>query len=205
MTDSWNTIADWYAERVRSGSALHDFARDHLLGCLPEDLGGQHIVDLGCGEGILTRALAARGASVLGIDPAPRMIDNAWAAEDVTPTGARYAVDDGCVLATVDSDSVDWVTAGLSMNNVPDLAATLSAVDRVLVRGGSLVFSVPHPCFEAPHATWIEGGDGGARRVVGDYLAEGFWRSSNPEGPVGLGISTECCPPMSMAWSDTGF
>ncbi|ELP70618.1 methyltransferase domain protein [Streptomyces turgidiscabies Car8] len=181
-TDSWDTIADWYAERLRSGSAMHEFARDVLLDELPRDLRGQRILDLGCGQGLITRALAARGGSAVGIDPSPRMIEHARAAEEGGSSGARYAVDDGCSLATVATSSVEWVTAGLSLNNVPDLAAALTAVRRVLVPGGVLVFTVPHPCFEAPHAWWGDDGDERPCRVVGDYFAEGFWRSANPDG-----------------------
>ncbi|WP_405527569.1 class I SAM-dependent methyltransferase [Streptomyces canus] len=182
MTETWDTIADWYAERVRSGSAMHEFARDVLLDGLPADLHGQRILDLGCGEGLITRALALRGGSVVGIDPSPRMIGHARAAEEATPSGARYDVDDGGSLATVAAGSVEWVTAGLSLNNVPDLAAAISAVRRVLVPGGRLVFTIPHPCFESPHARWSGGADEPPGRVVGNYLAEGFWRSANPDG-----------------------
>ncbi|UIX35689.1 class I SAM-dependent methyltransferase [Streptomyces sp. GQFP] len=182
MTDTWDTIADWYAERVRAGSAMHAFAHDVLLGRLPTDLRGQRILDLGCGEGLITRALAGRGGSIVGIDPSPRMIGHARAAEESCPSGARYAVDDGCSLATVESGSVEWVTAGLALNNVPDLAAAVGAVRRVLVPGGQLVFTVPHPCFEAPYARWSDDGGELPGRVVGSYLAEGFWRSANPDG-----------------------
>jgi len=181
MTESWDTIADWYARHLRSGSALHDFSRDILLDRLPGDLAGQPVLDVGCGEGTITRAVAERGATVLGIDPVPRMIDHARAAEAERPTGAVYAVDDAQILGTVPAGSAGWVTAGLALNNVPDLAAALGAIHRVLADRGHLVFTVPHPCFEAPHATWADAGDGAARRVVGDYLDEGFWRSSDPE------------------------
>ncbi|WUO77863.1 class I SAM-dependent methyltransferase (plasmid) [Streptomyces canus] len=74
------------------------------------------------------------------------------------------------------------MTAGLSLNNVPDLAAAIRAVRRVLVSGGHLVFTVPHPCFEAPQARWSGGADEPPGRVVGNYLVEGFWRSANPDG-----------------------
>ncbi|MCL7382476.1 class I SAM-dependent methyltransferase [Streptomyces sp. 35G-GA-8] len=77
---------------------------------------------------------------------------------------------------------MDWVTAGLSLNNVPDLDAALAAVHRVLAPDGVLIFTVPHPFFEAPHAAWTETEEGTTRRIVGDYLAEGFWRSSNRNG-----------------------
>ncbi|MEV7732875.1 methyltransferase domain-containing protein [Streptomyces sp. NPDC088921] len=161
---------------------MHEFARDVLLGGLPADLHGQRILDLGCGEGLITRALAMRGGSVVGIDPSPRMIRHAQTAEQAHPSGALYALDDGTSLATVAAGSVEWVTAGLSLNNVPDLAAAISAVRRVLVPGGHLVFTIPHPCFEAPHARWSGGVDEPPGRVVGNYFAEGFWRSANPDG-----------------------
>ncbi|WP_371794209.1 class I SAM-dependent methyltransferase [Streptomyces sp. NBC_01718] len=182
MTDSWDTIADWYAELLRSGSAIHDFGRNILLDYLPTVLAGQRVLDLGCGEGIIARAVAARGASVLGIDPSPRMIEHARGAEMSQASGAFFSVDDGCTLTTVATGSVEWVTAGLSVNNVPDLDAALAAVHRVLVPEGFIVFTIPHPCFEAPHAGWTEREDGSVRRIVGDYLTEGFWRSGNPEG-----------------------
>ncbi|MEY9835195.1 class I SAM-dependent methyltransferase [Streptacidiphilus sp. EB103A] len=189
MTDTWDTIADSYAERLRKGSAMHEFARDILLEQLPDDLTGLRIVDLGCGEGIVARALALRGAGVRGVDLAPRMIAHAWIAEAERPTGAVYTVDDGCTLATIGNGTADCVTAGLSLNNVRDLKAALAAVSRVLLPGGRLVFTIPHPCFEAPGASWApEAVDDDPpdtrrrRRTVGDYLTEGFWRSTNPEG-----------------------
>jgi SAM-dependent methyltransferase len=147
------------------------------------------MVDLGCGEGIVARALALRGAGVRGVDLAPRMIAHAWIAEAERPTGAVYTVDDGCTLATIGNGTADCVTAGLSLNNVPDLRASLAAVARVLLPGGRLVFTIPHPCFEAPGASWApEAVDDDPpdirrrRRTVGDYLTEGFWRSTDPEG-----------------------
>jgi len=181
MTDSWDTIADWYVKLLRAGSALNDFNRDVLLDHLPDELSGHRILDLGCGEGLITRAVAARGASVMGIDPSPRLIELARDAGTAGPGTVVYTVDDGCVLGTVADNSVNWVTAGLSLHHVPDLDAALTAVQRVLTARGSLVFSIPHPCFEAPHATWTRVTDSAVRRVVGDYLAEGFWRSDNPQ------------------------
>jgi SAM-dependent methyltransferase len=177
MTDTWDTIADWYADHLDRGSALHRFARDVLMKALPADLSGQRVLDVGCGEGAITRAVAARGAEVIGIDPTVRLIERAEAIEEKTATGAAYRVDDGCTLATVSDEWADWVTAGLSLNNVPDLGAAVAAIGRSLVPGGRLVLTVPHPCFEAPHARWV-----GRERVIGDYGAEGFWRSANPHG-----------------------
>jgi SAM-dependent methyltransferase len=183
VTQTWDDIADWYADHIRGGAAMNDFAREILLGALPADLTGVRALDVGCGEGIITRALAARGASAVGIDPTETLI--AYAQE----AGGDYHVDDGATLATIPTASVDLVTAGLSINNIPDLSAALAAAARVLVPGGLLAFTVPHPCFEAPHSTWTdraatvpEAQVVAQRRIVGDYLDEGFWRSGNPQG-----------------------
>jgi SAM-dependent methyltransferase len=177
MSDTWDTIADWYADHLRRGSAMHQFACDVLLDALPTDLSGRRVVDLGCGEGLITRAVAARGAQVVGVDPTVRLIERALAVEATAGSGATYRVDDGCTLATIADGWADWVTAGLSLNNVPDLGAAIASIRRALVPGGQLAFTVPHPCFEAPQACWV-----GADRVIGSYCEEGFWRSANPRG-----------------------
>jgi SAM-dependent methyltransferase len=141
----------------------------------------------------------------VGIDPTAGLIAHAKAAEDTSPTGASYEVDDGCTLSTVASESVDWVTAGLSLNNIPDLEAAVRSIRRVLIPEGRFVFTIPHPCFEAPHAAWIDTGDGPGKRVSGDYLLEGFWRSANPEGVRRAGNQHRILSRYLMALIDQGF
>jgi ubiquinone/menaquinone biosynthesis C-methylase UbiE len=179
VDDNWDGIADWYVELVRGGSVMHQFARDILLNALSDKLFGHDVLDVGCGEGIISRALAAAGARVVGIDPTRTLIAHAEAAERAHPAGVIYRVDDGTTLRTVPDVSMDCVTAALSLNNIADLDAALESVRRVLRRGGFLAFTVPHPCFEAP-ATETISTQSGMRRVAGDYFAEGLWRSAHP-------------------------
>ena len=68
MGENWDSIADWYAALVR-GSPMHRFSRDILLSVLPPNLAGLNMLDIGCGEGLITRALAERGVTALGVDP----------------------------------------------------------------------------------------------------------------------------------------
>lgn len=179
MDETWDSIAEWYTRLVRDGSAMHEFSCDILLSLLPQQLAGFDVLDLGCGEGIVSRALAARGATVVGIDPSEALIAQARTVEHTHPTGATYQQDDGQRLNTIDDGSMDWVIAALSLNNVADLHAAIRAIKRVLKPTGKLAFTVPHPCFDAPGAASIDV-DGAVRRVVGDYLGEGFWRSTHP-------------------------
>jgi len=179
VEDDWDGIAEWYAELVRGGSAMHRFSRDVLLKALPVSVIGLDVLDVGCGEGIVTRGLAGLGARVVGVDPTRALVAHAEAAERANPTGAVYRIDDGSDLHTVLDDSVDGATAALSLNNIDDLDAALGSVRRVLRAGGFLVFTVPHPCFDAP-ATETISTPAGIRRAVGDYFAEGHWRSTHP-------------------------
>jgi magnesium-protoporphyrin O-methyltransferase len=58
-------------QTVREG---RDRMRALMLGRLPADLGGMRILDAGCGPGLVVGELAARGASVVGVDISPQLI-----------------------------------------------------------------------------------------------------------------------------------
>jgi hypothetical protein len=66
--------------------------------------------------------------------------------------------------------------------DIPDLSAALAAAARVLKDGGLFVFVIGHPCFLAPEAQTVAAADGRPARLIGEYLSERFWRSSNPQG-----------------------
>src|SRR5262245_50760875 len=95
---TWSAIAPWYDEVIRAGSGPHETAVGCLLGLLPSSLAGQVVVDVGCGQGLATRAVAAAGAErVVGVDSSPEMV--AMARRHVTPPSVEYVVGDAQTLA----------------------------------------------------------------------------------------------------------
>lgn len=178
---TWDDVADWYAAKLAAGSPIHEWALVVLLAetGAPQ---GEPVLDLGCGEGLVARGLAERGAEVTGVDGSERMLANARRQETAQPLGIDYRQLDARVLDGLPGERFAGVTANLSLNDIPDLDAVLTAVHRVLRPGGWFVFSVPHPCFETPHASWGVTSDGVAGRLVNAYFDERFWRSSDPEG-----------------------
>jgi ubiquinone/menaquinone biosynthesis methyltransferase len=114
---------------------------------------GTRALDLATGTGDIAFALAARGAAVVGLDITPRMIELARRKHfrDVPARPAHPAFLVGDMLALPFPDNAfDLVTTGYGLRNVPDLAASIDEVRRVLRPGGrllSLDFNRPDNAF----------------------------------------------------------
>lgn len=87
------------------------------------------------------------------------------------------------MLDGLDDASFDGVVCNMSLMDIPDLAATLGAVSRVLRPNGWFVFSVVHPICQTPGSPWwVLEGDEIVGVEVRNYFTEGHWRRGNPEG-----------------------
>lgn len=95
------------------------------------------VLDVGCGEGRLGKALIARGYDVVGVDLDPAMV--ALAAEH---HAAEVADATALPFGAAQFDAV--VTAHVFME-IDDLDAALSEIGRVTRDGGSLVAVIEHP------------------------------------------------------------
>lgn len=129
-------------------SSLSDFtARPRVLD-LCGQIAGKRVLDLGCGEGYVSRLLRQRGADVYGVDISAEMIARARGAEAAEPLGIAYDVHDAC-KTKLDEGSWDLVVAVFLFNylNVEQMRETMVNVHAMLKPGGSFVFSVPHPAF----------------------------------------------------------
>lgn len=180
----YDAIADWYDQTLRQGALVHELVLPALFEVMG-DLAGRRVCDLACGQGIVAREAARRGAVVVGIDLSERLLAIARAEEAARPLGVVYQAGDAQGLAGVPDACFDGVACCLALTDIPDLAATADAVRRVLRPGGWFVFAITHPCFEAPHAWWGTADDGAAYRAVRGYFVEGRWFSTNPDGVRG--------------------
>jgi SAM-dependent methyltransferase len=92
-------------------------------------LAGQLVLDLGCGPGLYTRALRARGADVIPIDNDPEEV-----AIGGTPVEGLVLADAGD-LPYADA-SVDGIVCSNLLEHTPDPEAVLREIGRVLRPGG---------------------------------------------------------------------
>ncbi len=104
-------------------------------------LPGCRIVDVGCGGGILSEALAEAGGEVLGIDMASELIT--VAGEHATQGGKNieYRIVSAETLAEDMPGHFDVVTCMEMLEHVPDPISIVNAVSRLVKPGGMVFFS----------------------------------------------------------------
>lgn len=121
---SWDPAA--YAKNAAFVPALGAAVLDLLS---PQ--AGERILDLGCGDGVLTEKLVAAGAEVLGVDSDPAMLDAAQAKGlDVRHVDGQALDFDGEFDAVFSNAALHWM---------PDHAAVFAGVHRALKPGGRFV------------------------------------------------------------------
>jgi 2-polyprenyl-6-hydroxyphenyl methylase/3-demethylubiquinone-9 3-methyltransferase len=108
-------------------------------------LDGKRVVDVGCGGGILSDAMARRGAEVLGIDLAtkPLRVAQLHALEAATPR-VEYREISAEALAEQQPATFDVVTCMEMLEHVPDPASVVSACGKLAKPGGWVFFSTIH-------------------------------------------------------------
>jgi 2-polyprenyl-6-hydroxyphenyl methylase/3-demethylubiquinone-9 3-methyltransferase len=104
-------------------------------------LAGRHVLDVGCGGGILSEALAREGARVLGIDLAPAALEVAELhalEQGVAVDYRRLTAED---LAAEMPAAFDVVTCMEMLEHVPDPASVLRALATLVKPGGHVFVS----------------------------------------------------------------
>jgi SAM-dependent methyltransferase len=124
---------------------------------------GDRTLEVGCGEGRVSRDLAARGHRVVGIDGSPTLVRLAREAD----AQSSYLVADAAALPFA-AEAFDLVVLYNSLMDVDDMDGCVRESSRVLRPGGSLCACVTHPTADAGQ---FESGDPEARFLItGSYL-----------------------------------
>lgn len=139
-----------------------------LFARLPE--GARTALDLGCGEGLAARTLAAAGLSVVAVDADAPSIARAEAQDT---TGITYVVGD---VLTTDLEQADVVYSGAMLHHI-DLREGLERFRSLVAPGGVLLI------VGTARNTWRDLPLEFAASVVDKAFAlvKGVWRHGSPE------------------------
>ncbi len=142
------TAESYDREVTREYSVYHRYLLEPYLSRLAEQPGAARALDLGCGTGVVSLALANRGFDVLGIDHSPEML----ALAEAKATGSsmnghcRFSLGDVRALEA-DDGAFDVVTVQGLLHHLDDIEGCLSEINRVLRPGGA--FYISEPCSDA--------------------------------------------------------
>jgi 2-polyprenyl-6-hydroxyphenyl methylase/3-demethylubiquinone-9 3-methyltransferase len=104
-------------------------------------LHGKRVLDVGCGGGILAESMAARGATVTGIDLADKPLKVAQLHLLESGLAVDYRLVEPEALAREMPARFDVVTCMELVEHVPDPALTVDACARLVRPGGHVFFS----------------------------------------------------------------
>ena len=104
-------------------------------------LADHDVLDVGCGGGILSEALARAGARVTGIDLATAAITTAELHALESGVEVRYRLTSAEALAALEPAGYDVVTCMEMLEHVPDPGRVVDALARLVRPGGSIFIS----------------------------------------------------------------
>ena len=142
-TDAGSRGVGWEiaAEGGDTATPLNLGKRMELLEALLPGLSGLRLLDAGCGGGEYVRALVARGADALGIECTEDKLECARS----LPASLARRISCGDIQRTeFDSGRFDAVLLNEVLEHVPDDAAALREMHRVLRPEGSLIVFSPN-------------------------------------------------------------
>lgn len=151
---SWRTNADAWARAVRERRICSRVAgTDAAILDAVRNTQAQRVLDLGCGEGWLARALAGEGRDVVGIDASPELIAAAQALG-----GARFEHVSYADLHKRATDLGRFDAAVCNFALLDDDAGTpLRAARDLLQSAGQLIVQTTHPWAACNDAAYADG------------------------------------------------
>jgi SAM-dependent methyltransferase len=132
------------ADVIRYGPDIATEAELRLLG----NVADKRVLELGCGAGAGSVAMALQGARAIGVDVSAQHLSAARRLSE--RSGVKVELHEGDLgdLAFARADTVDVVLSVYALNLVEDVNRVFRQVHRVLKAGSHLVFSVPHPAYD---------------------------------------------------------
>jgi 2-polyprenyl-3-methyl-5-hydroxy-6-metoxy-1,4-benzoquinol methylase len=166
---AWRTNAAPWSRAVRARCiASRRLATDRAVIEAVTGLGARRVLDVGCGEGWLARALSTRGLTVVGIDAVPALI------EDARAHGGEFHVADYATLAArrLSLTACEAAVCNFCLLGAESVRDLLQALPHYLVPGGWLVIQTLHPLVAGGGQAYADGWREGSWAGCGEGFAD---------------------------------
>ena len=147
MPSSWDDAAGWYSGCV--GEKGHTYHQSlilpnalRLLNLQP----GESLLDLGCGQGVLSRHLPP-GVTYVGVDSSSALI---LTAKRLSKNGAAFYTADVSSPLPIAKKDFDALCFILSLQNMEHPGEAIAQATKHLKPGGKCLLILNHPCFRIP-------------------------------------------------------
>ncbi|HSX03938.1 MAG TPA: methyltransferase domain-containing protein [Rhabdochlamydiaceae bacterium] len=150
---SWENVAKWYDKSVgEKGQYYHQKVIIPNLLRLLEPNERMKLLDLGCGQAVLSRALPEK-ATYLGIDASETLIKAAK--KRATNKNHHFIVKDLTHPLDLPQKEFTHAVFLLSLQNMPEGSVAIKNARDHMEKGGKLLLVLNHPCFRVPRqSSW---------------------------------------------------
>lgn len=155
---SWDDASNaWAAHTSANNDAYKGIYIPTMLAALGP-LAERKVLDLGGGDGRLSRVLRSRGARVTYLDHSLRMKEIAESLDE----GDGIAYLSGNLQQVLHELSVfDAVVANMVLHDIESIDDYLALINQSLDIGGIFYAAIIHPCFKSPQHGWLTGNKNG--------------------------------------------
>jgi SAM-dependent methyltransferase len=168
--EHWEThAAEWTSWAREPGHDAYWYFRDQFREFVPAP--GASTLEIGCGEGRISRDLTDLGHRVTATDISPSLL----AAAEAARSADRFLVADAADLPFGDGE-FDRVVAYNVLMDVPDMPAAVAEAGRVLAPGGVLTISIVHPFVD--RGRFAGAGPDAVFEVRGSYFEREHFRGT---------------------------
>lgn len=147
----WDAVAAWYDGWMgKGGSHHHRKLAIPTLMALLDPQKGEHVLDIGCGQGVLAPDVAKAGARYTGVDVSPKLLG---IARETHGQHGRFLQADAARLheeSSMQADQFDAAVFLLSIQDMDPLDEVLRSAAWALRAGGRAVLLMTHPAFRVP-------------------------------------------------------
>jgi len=146
----WEQHAAWWQEAFTDGADPE--YEEQILPLIERFLhGARRVLDVGCGEGQVSRRIAALGAEVIGLDPTTAQLRVAHERGGPARYLSARSEEIPCRGA-----SFDAVVLCLALEHVDPFEPAIGEVARVLAPGGLFLLLLAHPLLQSPGSGWVD-------------------------------------------------